>query len=186
MKSYDYDAMAYDGAVYCTEHLPDGVTTEDAYPVFADSEWDHYPTCDHCHVVHDYVNLTDHGMVLARVRQITDAVGVDEDTAMLGYAAWSQDHHHGQRSLEYRVPTILGVKFGPMFNGRPSLSEDEVMAYDWLCDEDGCDHGDDDADDPTCAATTASECAMMRERAVAGLSNDIPPCPIHGEFSEVR
>jgi hypothetical protein len=63
MKSYDFDAVAYDGAVYCTQCLPEGITTESdgVSPIFADSEWDAYPVCDHCHGVHDYVSLTDYG-----------------------------------------------------------------------------------------------------------------------------
>ncbi len=59
MKSYDYYAVTYDGAVYCAEHLPDGVTldTEGVFPAFADSEWDTYPVCDACFMQHDYVVL---------------------------------------------------------------------------------------------------------------------------------
>lgn len=30
--------------------------------------------------------------------------------------------------------------------------------------------------------TTADECAMIRERSVAGISNDIPACPVHGAY----
>lgn len=63
MKSFDYEAMAYDASVYCVECLPEGVTREDAYPVFADSEWDYYPTCDACGTVHDYVSLTPDGVL---------------------------------------------------------------------------------------------------------------------------
>jgi len=31
-------------------------------------------------------------------------------------------------------------------------------------------------------ATDGGECATMREREVAGASNDIPPCPLHGDW----
>jgi len=41
-----------------------------------------------------------------------------------------------------------------------------------------------DCGEARCPATTPAECAMMRERAVAGLSNDIPSCPVHGAWSE--
>jgi hypothetical protein len=34
-------------------------------------------------------------------------------------------------------------------------------------------------DDPECDATDATECAMMRERSVAGVSDTLPECPIH-------
>jgi len=63
MKSYDYDAMTYDGAVYCTECLPDGVNpkSDEVFPIFADSEWDYYPTCDVCGYKHEYMSLTSDG-----------------------------------------------------------------------------------------------------------------------------
>ena len=61
MKSYDYEAVAYDGDVYCLGCLPEGVNEDDAYPIFADSEWDYYPVCCVCGGVHDYVNLTLYG-----------------------------------------------------------------------------------------------------------------------------
>lgn len=63
MKSYDFDAVAYDGEIYCNECLPDGEDTdhEDVSPVFADSEWDYYPTCTHCGYKHEYMSLTSDG-----------------------------------------------------------------------------------------------------------------------------
>jgi hypothetical protein len=59
MKSNDFDAVTYQGEVYCWDHLPDGVTlkNEEVNPIFADSEWDYYPVCCHCGIVHDYVSL---------------------------------------------------------------------------------------------------------------------------------
>jgi hypothetical protein len=65
MKSYNYYAVAYDASIYCVGCLPDGVgaESEDVYPIFADSEWDHYPVCDVCHTEHDYVSLTSYGRV---------------------------------------------------------------------------------------------------------------------------
>lgn len=33
-------------------------------------------------------------------------------------------------------------------------------------------------------ATTDSECSMIRERSVAGVSNVIPSCPAHGEYMD--
>lgn len=56
MKAYDYDAVALDGAVYCVDCLSKN-ELQDADPIFADSEWDYYPTCDECGYEHDYVNL---------------------------------------------------------------------------------------------------------------------------------
>lgn len=71
MKSYDYDACTFDGAVYCNGCLPDGVTTEseDVSPIFADSERDGYPVCESCGAIHDYVNLTDEGYEIECDRQ---------------------------------------------------------------------------------------------------------------------
>ena len=71
MKSFDYYACTYDGAVYCTECLPDSVTdeSEEVSPIFADSEWDSYPVCDKCGCVHDYVCLTSYGQAHADLKQ---------------------------------------------------------------------------------------------------------------------
>lgn len=67
MKSFDFDAVVYDGAVYCVECLPqapDGyehqqvtVDSEEVSPIFADSEWDTAPVCDACGTVHDYMTI---------------------------------------------------------------------------------------------------------------------------------
>jgi hypothetical protein len=32
--------------------------------------------------------------------------------------------------------------------------------------------------------TTADECSTIRERSVAGISDSVPACPVHGAFSE--
>jgi hypothetical protein len=76
MKAYSYEAMTYDGAVYCTDCLPDGVTkeSEEAYPIFADSEWDCYPVCDRCHSEHEYVNLTEYGQWRHRFRSEPETI----------------------------------------------------------------------------------------------------------------
>lgn len=59
MRSYDYDAVTYDGEVYCVECLPDGVNVEDpeVMPIFADSEWAYVPVCSVCGAEHDYVTV---------------------------------------------------------------------------------------------------------------------------------
>lgn len=59
MKSYDFEAVVYDGEVYCTECLPEGVSVKDeaVSPIFADSEWDWAPVCDKCGTEHDYVSV---------------------------------------------------------------------------------------------------------------------------------
>lgn len=62
MKAWDYEAMTWDASVYCVECLPSGVSREDAYPIFADSEWDCFPpTCDTCSTIHDYVSIIHYG-----------------------------------------------------------------------------------------------------------------------------
>lgn len=65
MHCSDYEAVVYDGDIYCVGCLPEGVEVDgiDANgddictPIFACSEWDSYPVCDHCGEVHDYVTL---------------------------------------------------------------------------------------------------------------------------------
>lgn len=63
MYSYDYEAVVYDGEIYCVGCLPEGVSvdSDEVSPIFADSEWDYYPVCADCGTVHDYVNLTAEG-----------------------------------------------------------------------------------------------------------------------------
>lgn len=59
MKAYQFYAVTYDGEVYCTECLPDGVSAHDSdvHPIFADSEWDYTPICEICGAEHDYMVL---------------------------------------------------------------------------------------------------------------------------------
>jgi hypothetical protein len=61
MKSFDYDAVVCDGEVYCSGCEPEDADQEEMHPVFADSEWDYYPTCSHCGYRHEYVSLTSEG-----------------------------------------------------------------------------------------------------------------------------
>jgi hypothetical protein len=62
MKAWDYDAVTYNGEIYCTECLPDGigVNNEEVSPIFASSEWS-FPgaTCGDCGYTHDYMSLID-------------------------------------------------------------------------------------------------------------------------------
>ena len=43
-----------------------------------------------------------------------------------------------------------------------------------------------EADEVGCPfeGTTPDECSTIRERSVAGISNDVPDCPIHGPYRE--
>lgn len=66
MNAYDFDAVAYDGAVYCVDCVSPETDMEndpEVTPIFADSEWDSYPVCFTCNREHDYVNLTTDGRV---------------------------------------------------------------------------------------------------------------------------
>lgn len=65
MNAADFEAVTYDGAVYCVGCLPEGLSVDDesVSPVFCGSEWDYYPTCDVCHCEHDYVSLTTDGRI---------------------------------------------------------------------------------------------------------------------------
>lgn len=56
-----YEVVGYaseDGEVFCEDH-GDPKTME---PIFAGSEWDYYPTCDHCRYEITEVGLTSDGM----------------------------------------------------------------------------------------------------------------------------
>lgn len=65
MKSHDFFAVIYKDEVLCTGCLPDGVSVQDesVTPIFANSEHDRYPVCEFCWKEHDYVALTEHGMI---------------------------------------------------------------------------------------------------------------------------
>lgn len=65
MKSYDYEAVAYDADVYCVDCLPEemDVESDEVSPIFADSEWDDIPVCCVCGEVHEYVGLTEIGQI---------------------------------------------------------------------------------------------------------------------------
>jgi hypothetical protein len=59
MFAYDYDAVTYDGSVYCTECLPGSAAKhpEEIDPIFADSEWDTPPVCENCGEEHTYMTI---------------------------------------------------------------------------------------------------------------------------------
>lgn len=95
MKAFDYEAVTFDGAVYCVgtcfdtmaagfrEHQRPTLKSDEVSPIFADSEWDSYPVCDICHAEHDYVSLTCEGAA-----QTDDAI----DAMLASYietALWS-------------------------------------------------------------------------------------------------
>jgi len=57
MKSFDFEAVVYNGSVYCTDCCPVDLEDEDVMPIFADQEWDSIPICEACGREHDYVIL---------------------------------------------------------------------------------------------------------------------------------
>ena len=63
MKSYEYNAVTWDGDFYCIQCLPKGVRmgSEEVHPVYADCEWGYAPSCCICGYVHDYVNIINEG-----------------------------------------------------------------------------------------------------------------------------
>jgi hypothetical protein len=56
---HHFDAVAYDGAIYCLECLPPGIDSDspDVRPVFAGDEFETPPACDVCHKRVDYVTI---------------------------------------------------------------------------------------------------------------------------------
>ena len=63
MKAWNFECVAYDGAIYCVQCLPEGVQedNEEVSPVFATEEVESYPTCDACGAEHDYMCLIESG-----------------------------------------------------------------------------------------------------------------------------
>ncbi len=59
MKSCSYDACVFYGEIYCVGCLPSYLSPNSlgVQPIFANSEWGHYPICCECGEVHDYVVL---------------------------------------------------------------------------------------------------------------------------------
>jgi hypothetical protein len=59
VKAYDFNAVVYEGEVYCVDCLPAGVDVEDAevMPIFASEEWDAPAECGRCGFEHDYMKL---------------------------------------------------------------------------------------------------------------------------------
>lgn len=55
----------YDGDIgyYCTNCLPHDVSDDMTRPIFQDMELSAYPTCDVCGKEHDYMGLTNYGIL---------------------------------------------------------------------------------------------------------------------------
>lgn len=76
MRSYDYYGFTYDADVYCTACLPVPEDSEEASPIFADSEWDYVPACCVCGAEMDYVTVLteepEHVREYDRLRDLED------------------------------------------------------------------------------------------------------------------
>lgn len=57
MESWNFDAVTFDGDVYCNECLPVDLDSEGVYPILASSKVDRYPACAVCGKKHDYMEL---------------------------------------------------------------------------------------------------------------------------------
>jgi hypothetical protein len=60
MKAWDYEAVVYDGAIYCVQCLPPGVDadSDDVSPIFASDEVTAPGVvCEACGALHDYMGL---------------------------------------------------------------------------------------------------------------------------------
>ena len=56
----DFEAVVYDGEVYCTGCLPRGIDTDhdDVTPIFAGDEVESEQVCCECGQIHTYMNIT--------------------------------------------------------------------------------------------------------------------------------
>jgi hypothetical protein len=105
MKSFDYDAVVTeDGEICCVECAPKG----DHSPIFADSEWDHYPVCEQCGAVHDYVSLTEEGRALEAANEAAGEAWVDAaDACRPGCEGCDCDCHATDEDLKKIDPTFV-------------------------------------------------------------------------------
>lgn len=56
MKSWDYEAVTFDGDIYCTGCVPENADKEEISPVFASDEWaGPHPRCGKCGYVFEYL-----------------------------------------------------------------------------------------------------------------------------------
>lgn len=58
MKAFDFDAVIYDGQIFCNECCPVSIISDEVEPIFADQEWDDIPVCVKCGCPHEYVSIT--------------------------------------------------------------------------------------------------------------------------------
>ena len=116
MNSAHFDAVTYDGSVYCCKCLESA--TEGVYPIFADSEWDSYPVCDICGQVHDYVKLTEYGQRIMqdrfrniRVTVLTYEALAHKPYALLNTMGWALSRQiQALEKYEQLIESVLNEK----------------------------------------------------------------------------
>jgi hypothetical protein len=57
MNATDFEAVVYDGEVYCVGCCPVPISNEEVHPIFAASEWDYPPACCKCLEIHEYMHI---------------------------------------------------------------------------------------------------------------------------------
>ena len=155
MKSYDFEAVVIEGAVYCVECVGEGTDLEgdDVTPIFADSEHDSYPVCDGCFHVHDYVSLTEEGEKQAAAHRVFLLDGTTTRDFGAFEAAqglhWHCTHNaDGQWGTLYRVQCELDYTPGRL------EGDSDGEANDWYK---RLDAGEVDAEDLLAAIQVSSE-----------------------------
>jgi len=128
MKSWEFEAVTFNGDIYCNDCCPVDTDSPEVSPIFADSEWDYLPVCDHCGTEHDYVGLTEDGMVNHAIGYPTYFDRFDICEAWYLYASHC---HSGQGSSLYAKFSQLhriGFNPGPMLS-IGSLTENGLAIY---------------------------------------------------------
>src|SRR5258708_3386919 len=76
-----------EGFALCTDH---GSDERDLLPIFADSAWDSFPSCDVCHEVIDDVQLTEYGLKQQWLNKHNKKMRkvLDENNGEFPYLAW--------------------------------------------------------------------------------------------------
>jgi hypothetical protein len=140
MKTYDFFAYAFDGAVYCAEHLPSSISADspEVTPVFVSSEWDYYPSCDSCGKVFDYVSLTDYGRSEIQ-RQAAGQWQADQKITLtmeyVSSAAFYESHCYTYRLLKQSTGEL--VEFLYESDSKPdNVNPFDVLDFLWTATSD--------------------------------------------------
>jgi hypothetical protein len=57
MRCCDFEFVVYDCSILCLDCAGSRADSEDASPIFADSEWNYAPACEECGEVCEYVTV---------------------------------------------------------------------------------------------------------------------------------